>query len=88
MAETAPRGEDRLPFNRTNSTPPEVPQYKSSPSTRQTVITDGETTVGESVGTGGGRGHPRADGLGRTRAERQVNSEDGFFMTQVRICSS
>ena len=52
------------------------------------MITDGETTAGESVGTGDRRGQPRADGRGRTRAERQVNSEDGFFMTQVRIFSS
>lgn len=87
MAETAPRGGDRPPFNRTNSTPPEVPQYKSVPSTRETVITDGEATAGESVGTGDRRGQPRADGRGPTRAERQVNSEDGFFMTQVRIFS-
>lgn len=87
MAETAPKGGDRPPFNRTNSTPPEVPQYKSVPSTRETVITDGEATAGESVGTGDRRGQPRADGRGRTRAERQVNSEDGFFMTQVRIFS-
>ena len=39
--------------------------------------TDGHATVGESVGTADGRGQPRAD--------RQINSEDGFFMTQVRL---
>lgn len=39
--------------------------------------TDGQATVGESVCTAEGRGQPRAD--------RQINSEDGFFMTQVRL---
>ena len=39
--------------------------------------TDGQATVGESVSTADGRGQPRAD--------RQINSEDGFFMTQVRL---
>lgn len=60
--------------------PPEMPgssQYRSDLSTRQTVKTDGQATVGESVGTADGRGQPRAD--------RQINSEDGFFMTQVRL---
>ena len=38
--------------------------------------TDGQATVCESVGTVDGRGQPRAG--------RQLNSEDGFFMTQVR----
>ena len=61
----------------------ESAQYRSGLSTRQTAKTDGEATVGESVGTADGRGQPRADGRGQTHADRQRNSEDGFFMTQV-----
>lgn len=87
MAEVTPRDGERPPFSRTNSTPPEMTgsaQYRSGLSTRQTAKTDGEVTIGESVGTADGRGQPRADGRGQPRADRQLNSEDGFFMTQVR----
>lgn len=54
----------------------ESAQYQSGHTTRQTVKTDGEVTVGESVGTADGRHQPRAD--------ERLNSDDGFFMTQVR----
>ena len=80
LTETTPRDSVRPQYERTNSMPPEMPgssQYRSDLSTRQTVKTDGQATVGESVGTADGRGQPRAD--------RQINSEDGFFMTQVRL---
>lgn len=74
-SETAPKDGERPQYGRTNSTPPEVPHDRSGPSTRQTVKTDGQETVGESVGTVDRRGQPRAG--------KQLNSEDGFFMTQV-----
>ena len=80
LAETAPRG-DRPPYTRTNSTPPEFSEsarYQSGHTTRQTVKTEGEATISESVGTADGRYQPRA--------EKRLNSEDGFFMTQVRNC--
>ena len=38
--------------------------------------TEGEATASESLGTADGRNQPRA--------EKHLNSEDGFFMTQVR----
>lgn len=72
--------DERPPFDRTNSMPPdgfsESAQYQSGHTTRQTVKTDGEATVGESVGTADGRHQPRAD--------ERLNTDDGFFMTQVR----
>ena len=80
LTETTARDNVRPQYERTNSMPPEMPgssQYRSDLSTRQTVKTDGQATVGESVSTADGRGQPRAD--------RQINSEDGFFMTQVRL---
>jgi len=86
MAETTARDGERPSYSRSNSMPPEMPesaQYCSVPSTRQTVKTDGEVTVIESVGTADGRDQPSADGRGQPRADRQLNSEDGFFMTQV-----
>ena len=69
----------RPPFDRTNSMPPEFSesvQYQSGHTTRQTVETDGEATVGDSVGTADGRHQPRAG--------ERLNTDDGFFMTQVR----
>ena len=75
MAETILRDTEQTRYSRTRSTPPGIPEYGSGPSTRQTVKTEGEVTVGESIGTTIGRGQPRAEG--------QVNTEDGFFMTQV-----
>lgn len=77
-AEKTPRDE-RPPFDRTNSMPagfPESMQYQSGHTTRQTVKTDGEATVGESVGTADGRHQPHAD--------ERLNTDDRFFMTQVR----
>jgi len=77
--EKTPR-DDRPPFDRTNSMPPEFPeseQYQSGHTTRQTVKTDGEATVSESVGTADGRYQPRTDG--------GLNTDDRFFMTQVRL---
>jgi len=80
--EETPRDE-RPPFDRTNSMPPdefsESAHYQSGHTTRQTVKTDGEATVGESVGTADGRHQPRAD--------ERLNTDDGFFMTQVRHIS-
>jgi len=80
--EKTPRDE-RPPFDRTNSMPPdefsESAQYQSGHTTRQTMKTDGEATVGESVGTADGRHQPRAD--------ERLNTDDGFFMTQVRHIS-
>ena len=76
--EKTPRDE-RPPFDRTYSMPPEFPesvQYQSGHTTRQTVKTDGEATVGESVGTADGRHQPHAD--------EQLHADDRFFMTQVR----
>ena len=75
MAETILRDTEKTRYSRTRSTPPGIPEYGSGPSTRQTVKTEGEVTVGESIGTTIGRGQPRAEG--------QLNTEDGFFMTQV-----
>jgi len=76
--EKTPRDE-RPPFDRTNSMPPdefsESAQYQSGHTTRQTMKTDGEATVGESVGTADGRHQPRAD--------ERLNTDDGFFMTQI-----
>ena len=75
--ETAPEGE-RPPYSRANSVPPEFTesaQYQSGHTTRQTVKTDGEATAGESVGTADGRHQPRAG--------ERLNTDDGFFMTQV-----
>ena len=75
--EKTPRDE-RPPFDRTNSMPPDFPesvQYQSGHTTRQTVKTDGEATVGESVGTADGRHQPHAD--------ERLNTDDRFFMTQV-----
>ena len=83
MAKTTAHDGERPSYSRSNSMPPEMSesaQYRSVPSTRQTVKTDGEVTVIESVGSADGRDQPRAD--------RQLNSEDGFFMTQVRILLS
>lgn len=77
ITETEPRG-DRPSFSRTNSMPPEFPEsvhYQSGHTTRQTVKTDGEATVGESVGIDDGRHQPRAG--------ERLNTDDGFFMTQV-----
>ena len=74
------RRDQRPPFDRTNSMPPgefsESGQYQSGHTTRQTVKTDGEATVGESVGTADDRHQPRAG--------ERLNTDDGFFMTQVR----
>lgn len=78
LAETTTRDGERPQYSRTNSRPPEMSgsvKYRSGLSTRQTVKTDGEATIEEGIGTGDGRGQPRAD--------RQLNSEDGFFMTQL-----
>lgn len=75
MAETILRDTEQTRYSRTRSTPPGIPEYGSGPSTRQTVKTEGEVTVGESIGTIIGRGQPRAEG--------QLNTEDGFFMTQL-----
>ncbi|XP_015749297.1 PREDICTED: X-ray radiation resistance-associated protein 1-like [Acropora digitifera] len=75
MAETILRETEQTRYSRTRSTPPGIPEYGSGPSTRQTVKTEGEVTLGESIGTTIGRGQPRAEG--------QVNTEDGFFMTQL-----
>lgn len=75
MAETTLKESERPYYGRTNSTPPGLQQFLSGPSTRQTVKTEGEVTFEESIGTENGRGQQRAD--------RQINSEDGFFMTQV-----
>lgn len=66
-------------YNRTNSTPPEFTDsahIQSGHTTRQTVKTEGEATVGDSVGTADSRHQPRAD--------ERLNTDDGFFMTQVR----
>ena len=75
-----PRRDERPPFDRTNSMPTdefsESGQYQSGHTTRQTVKTDGEATVGESVGTADDRHLPRAG--------ERLNTDDGFFMTQVR----
>ena len=80
MAETTLKESERPHYGRTNSTPPGLQQFLSGPSTRQTVKTEGEVTFEESIGTENGRGQQRAD--------RQINSEDGFFMTQVTcLCS-
>ena len=76
--EKTPR-DDRPLFDRTNSMPPEFPeseQYQSGHTTRQTVKTDGEATVSESVGTADGRHQPRID--------ERLDTDDKFFMTQVR----
>lgn len=76
--EKTPRDENP-PFDRSNSMPPEFPksvQYQSGRTTRQTVKTDGEATVGESVGTADGRRQPHA--------HERLNTDDRFFMTQVR----
>ena len=91
MAKTTAHDGERPSYSRSNSMPPEMSesaQYRSVPSTRQTVKTDGEVTVIESVGSADGRDQPRAGGRGQPRADRQLNSEDGFFMTQVRILLS
>ena len=77
VTETAPGGE-RPPYSRANSVPPEFTesaQYQSGHTPRQTVKTDGEATAGESVGTADGRRQPRAG--------ERLNTDDGFFMTQV-----
>lgn len=75
--EKTPRDE-RPPFDRTYSMPPEFPESvhdQSGHTTRQTVKTDGEATVGESVGTADGRHQPHAD--------EQLHADDRFFMTQI-----
>ena len=77
--EKTPRDDQRPPFDRINRVPPDFPEsvhYQSGRTTRQTVKTDGEATVGESVGTADGRHQPRAD--------ERLNTDDRFFMTQVR----
>lgn len=77
VADTTPRG-DRPSFSRANTTPLEFPEsavYQSGHTTRQTIKTEGEATISESLGTADGRHQPRE--------EKQLNSEDGFFMTQV-----
>ena len=82
LADTTPRG-DRPSFSRANTTPLEFPEsavYQSGHTTRQTIKTEGEATISESLGTADGRHQPRA--------EKQLNSEDGFFMTQVRNFAS
>lgn len=76
--EKTPR-DGRPPFDRTSSMPPdfsESAQYQSGHTTRQTVKTDGEATVSESVGTADGRHQPRSD--------KRLDTDDRFFMTQVR----
>ena len=80
--ETVPRG-GRPPYSRTNSMPPEPSEsasYQSGHTTRQTLKTDGEVTVGESVATSDGRRQPRADD--------RLNTDDGFFMTQVILSAA
>ncbi|XP_058971849.2 X-ray radiation resistance-associated protein 1 [Pocillopora verrucosa] len=77
LADTTPRG-DRPSFSRTNTTPLEFPEsaaYQSGHTTRQTMKTEGDATASESLGTADGRHQPRA--------EKHLNSEDGFFMTQI-----
>ena len=78
LADTTLRG-DRPSFSRSNTTPLEFPEsaaYQSGHTTRQTMKTEGDASASESLETADGRHQPRA--------EKHLNSEDGFFMTQVR----